>query len=81
MAVKIRLKKLGHTHNAFYRVVVADSHYPRNGRFIEEIGIYNPYKEPSEIKIDSEKALKWMSNGAKPTETVAKLLKASGITK
>ena len=81
MAVKIRLKKLGHTHNAFYRVVVADSHYPRNGRFIEEIGYYNPYKEPSEIKIDSEACKKWLSNGAKPTDTVAKLLKISGITK
>ena len=54
MAVKIRLKKLGHTHNAFYRVVVADSHYPRNGRFIEEIGYYNPYKDPSEIKINAD---------------------------
>ena len=81
MAVKIRLKKLGNTHNAFYRVVVADSHYPRNGRFIEEIGYYNPYKEPSEVKIDSEACKKWLSNGAKPTDTVAKLLKISGITK
>ena len=80
MAVKIRLKKLGHTHNAFFRVVVADSHYPRNGRFIEEIGYYNPYKEPSEIKIDAEACKKWLQNGAKPTETVGKRLKASGIT-
>ncbi|MBR3288770.1 MAG: 30S ribosomal protein S16 [Lachnospiraceae bacterium] len=80
MAVKIRLKKLGHAHNAFYRVVVADSHYPRNGRFIEEIGYYNPYKDPSEIKIDAEACKKWLSNGAKPTETVGKLLKATGIT-
>lgn len=79
MAVKIRLKKLGHTHNAFYRVVVADSHYPRNGRFIEEIGYYNPYKEPSEIKIDTDKAKEWMQKGAKPTETVAKLLKINGL--
>ena len=81
MAVKIRLKKLGHAHNAFYRVVVADSHYPRNGRFIEEIGCYNPYKEPSEVKIDEEACKKWLTNGAKPTETVGKLLKATGIVK
>ena len=79
MAVKIRLKKLGHTHDAFYRIVVADSHYPRNGRFIEEIGYYNPYKEPSEIKVDVEAAKKWIATGAKPTETVAKLLKTQGI--
>ena len=81
MAVKIRLKKIGHTHNSFFRVVVADSHYPRNGRFIEEIGYYNPYKEPSEGKIDADAAKKWIANGAKPTETVGKLLKVSGITK
>lgn len=81
MAVKIRLKKLGHTHNAFYRVVVADSHYPRNGRFIEEVGTYNPYKSPAEVKIDLELTKKWLANGATPTETVAKLLKTQGITK
>ena len=77
--VKIRLRKIGHTHNAFYRIIVADSHSPRNGRFIEEIGYYNPYKNPSEIKIDAESAKKWLGNGAKPTETVMKLLKIQGI--
>lgn len=81
MAVKIRLKKLGHTHNAFYRIVVADSHYPRNGRFIEEVGTYNPYKSPVEVKIDAELTKKWIATGATPTETVAKLLKTQGITK
>ena len=80
MAVKIRLKKLGHTQKAFYRVVDADSQYPRNGRFIEELGYYNPYKEPSEIKIDAEACKKWLKNGAKPTETVGRLLKATGIS-
>jgi small subunit ribosomal protein S16 len=81
MAVKIRLKKLGHAHNAFYRVVVADSHYPRNGRFIEEIGYYNPYKEPSEGKIDADACKKWLANGAQPTEVVAKLFKIAGISR
>ena len=64
----------------FYRVVVADSRYPRDGRFIEEIGYYNPLTNPVEIKIDSEKATKWISNGAQPTETVKSLLKKAGIT-
>lgn len=81
MAVKIRLRKLGHTHNAFYRVIVADSRSPRNGRFIEELGTYNPYTKPSELKVDGEKVNTWIKNGAKPTETVARLLKANGITK
>ena len=81
MAVKIRLRKLGRTHNAFFRVVVADSRSPRDGRFIEEVGYYNPYKEPSEIKLDADACKKWLSNGAKPTTVVAKLLKISGITK
>ena len=63
----------------FYRVVVADSRYPRDGRFIEEIGTYNPMTEPSEIKIDGEKAKKWMANGAQPTDSVKALLKRSGI--
>lgn len=80
MAVKIRLRKLGRTHKAFYRVVVADSRFPRDGRFIEEVGYYNPYKEPSEIKLDAEACKKWLANGAKPTDTVAKLLKIAGIT-
>lgn len=76
--VKIRLKRIGHIHNAFFRIVVADSHYSRNGRFIEEIGYYNPYKDPAEIKVDAEACKKWIANGAKPTETCGKLLKAAG---
>lgn len=79
MAVKIRLTRLGKKKAPFYRVQVADSRYPRDGRFIEEIGTYDPTKNPSEIKIDAEKAKKWLANGAKPTETVAKLLKIAGI--
>lgn len=79
--VKIRLKKLGHTHNSFFRVIVSDSRSPRNGRFIDELGYYNPYKEPSEIKLNEESCKKWLSNGAKPTDRVAKLFKAAGITK
>ncbi len=78
MAVKIRLRRKGHSHEPFYRVVVADSHYPRDGRFIEDIGYYNPTKNPSEIKIDAELAKKWIANGAKPSDTVAKLLKIAG---
>lgn len=79
MAVKIRLKRLGAKRAPFYRVVVADSRYPRDGRFIEEIGTYNPLTNPSEIKIDGDKAKKWLSNGAQPTDTVKTLLKKSGI--
>ena len=75
MAVKIRLRRMGAKKAPFYRVVVADSRYPRDGRFIEEIGTYDPTKEPSVIKIDTEKAQKWMENGAQPTDTVKKLLK------
>ena len=75
MAVKIRLKRLGQKKAPFYRVVVADSRYPRDGRFIEEIGYYDPTKTPSVIKIDTEKADKWIKNGAQPTETVKKLIK------
>lgn len=74
MAVKIRLKRMGAKKTPFYRIVVADSRYPRDGRFIEEIGYYDPTKEPSVIKVDSEKAKKWMANGAQPTDTVKKLL-------
>lgn len=81
MAVKIRLRRMGQTHAPFYRVIVADSRSPRDGRFIEEIGYYDPKKEPSEIKIDAEAAKKWLANGAQPTETVAKLLKKAGIEK
>ena len=79
--VKIRLKRMGQKKAPFYRVVVADSRYPRNGRFIEEIGTFNPLTDPAEIKIDAEAAKKWLSNGAQPTDTVAKLLKVAGIEK
>ena len=80
MAVKMRLRRMGAKKAPFYRVVVADSRYPRDGRFIEEIGTYNPLTEPAEIKIDAEKAKKWLGNGAQPTDTVKVLLKKSGIT-
>ena len=75
MAVKIRLKRIGAKKNPFYRVVVADSRFPRDGRFIEEIGTYNPLKDPAEVKIDMETAQKWIKNGAQPTDTVRALLK------
>ena len=74
MAVKIRLRRVGAKKAPFYRVVVADSRFPRDGRFIEEIGTYDPNKEPSEIKIDAEKAKQWIANGAQPTDTVRVLL-------
>ena len=80
MAVKIRLKRMGAKKSPFYRVVVADSRYPRDGRFIEEIGTYNPMVEPAAVNIDAEKAQKWLRNGAQPTDTVKVLLKKSGIT-
>ncbi|MBR2848463.1 MAG: 30S ribosomal protein S16 [Clostridia bacterium] len=77
--VKIRLKRIGAHKNPFYRIVVADSRYPRNGRFIEELGYYDPMKNPAEIKLDQEKVEKWLKNGAQPTETVRALInKASG---
>ncbi len=79
MAVKIRLKRMGANKKPFYRVVVADSRSPRDGKFIEEIGYYNPLVEPSDIKIDAEKAKKWLSTGAAPTDTVRALLKKTGI--
>lgn len=79
MAVKIRLKRMGAKKRPFYRVVVADSRYPRDGRFIEEIGTYNPMVEPSEIKIDADKAQSWLKNGAQPTDTVKALLKKTGV--
>ena len=79
MAVKMRLRRMGMKKAPFYRVIVADSRSPRDGRFIEEIGYYNPLTEPAEIKIDAEKAKKWLNNGAQPTETVKSLLKKSGI--
>lgn len=81
MAVKIRLKRIGTKKVPFYRVIVADSRYPRDGRFIEELGYYNPLTNPADIKIDTEKAAKWINNGAQPTETVKSLLKKSGIIK
>ncbi|MGF6376179.1 small subunit ribosomal protein S16 [Clostridiales Family XIII bacterium PM5-7] len=77
--VKIRLKRMGAHKKPFYRVVVADSRTPRDGKFIEEIGYYNPLVEPPTIKIDDEKAKKWLENGAQPTETVRSLFKKSGI--
>ncbi len=79
MAVKIRLRRMGAKKAPFYRVVVADSRSPRNGRFIEEIGTYNPLTEPAQVSIDAEKAKKWIANGAQPTETVKSLLKKNGI--
>ncbi|MCF6463361.1 30S ribosomal protein S16 [Clostridium sp. Cult1] len=79
MAVKIRLRRMGAKKNPFYRIIVADSRSPRNGRFIEEIGYYNPLTEPKTVKIDDEKATKWLNNGAKPTETVDRLFRENGI--
>ena len=76
--VKIRLKRMGAHKKPFYRVIVADSRTPRNGRFIEEIGTYDPLKDPSEINIDNEAAKRWLANGAQPTDTVRALLKKSG---
>ena len=77
--VKMRLRRMGAKKAPFYRVVVADSRYPRDGRFIEEIGYYNPTTEPNEIKIDADKAKDWLAKGAQPTETVKVLLKKTGI--
>ena len=79
MAVKIRLRGMGAKKAPFYRVVVADSRYPRDGRFIEEIGTYNPMVEPADVKIDAELAKKWMANGAQPTDTVKRLMKKAKI--
>ena len=81
MAVKMRLRRMGQKKAPFYRIVVADSRSPRDGRFIEEIGYYDPTKEPSEIRVDEEAAKKWLANGAQPTEVVAKILKQAGIEK
>ncbi len=77
--VKMRLRRMGAKKAPFYRVVVADSRYPRDGRFIEEIGYYNPQTNPAEVKIDADKAKDWLAKGAQPTETVKSLLKKSGI--
>ena len=79
MAVKIRLRRMGAKKAPFYRVVVADSRYPRDGRFIEEIGTYNPLTDPATVVIDADMAKKWLSNGAQPTDTVKALLKKQGI--
>ena len=81
MAVKIRLRRMGQKKAPFYRIVVADSRSPRAGRFIEEIGTYDPTKDPSEFKVDEELAKKWLNNGAQPTEVVGKIFKAAGIEK
>ncbi len=79
MAVKMRLRRMGQKKAPFYRIVVADSRYPRDGRFIEQIGHYNPMTDPAEVVIDAEKATKWIKNGAQPTDTVRDLLKKQNI--
>lgn len=79
MAVKIRLRRMGKKKAPFYRIVVADSRFPADGRFIEEIGYYNPLVNPVEIKVDAEKAQKWIENGAQPTDTVKFVLKQGGV--
>ena len=81
MAVKIRLKRMGQKKAPFYRIVVADARSPRDGRFIEEIGTYDPNQEPSAFKVDEEAAKKWLNNGAQPTEVVGKIFKEAGIEK
>ncbi len=79
MAVKIRLARFGSKRNPFYRIVVADSRSPRDGRFIERLGTYNPRTQPSDIKVDTEKAKEWLEKGAQPTDQVRKLLEISGV--
>ena len=81
MAVKIRLRRMWAKKRPFYRIVVADSRYPRDGRFIEEIGYYNPIVEPAEVKLDKELAMKWLKNGATPTDTVRDILSKEGVMK
>ncbi len=81
MAVKIRLRRMGQKKAPFYRIIVADSRSPRDGRFIEEIGYYDPKTNPSTVKVNEELAKKWLETGAQPTEAVAKLLKIAGIEK
>ena len=81
MAVKIRLRRIGEKKAPFYRIIVADSRSPRNGRFIDEIGTYDPSTDPSTFNIDEEAAKKWIANGAQPTEVVNKLFKVAGIIK
>ncbi len=80
MAVRMRLKRMGAKKAPFYRIVVADSRSPRDGRFIEQVGYYDPTKDPAIIKVDDEIAKKWLSNGAQPSDTVKKLLKIAGVT-
>ena len=79
MAVKIRLRRMGAKKAPYYRIVVADSRYPRDGRFIEEIGTYSPLNEPSAVVIDTDKAKQWIAHGAQPTDTVRALLKKNGV--
>ena len=79
MALTIRLRRMGAKKAPYYRIVVADSRYPRDGRFIEEIGFYNPMVEPAEVKVDAEKAKKWIANGAQPTDTVKALFKKNEV--
>ena len=81
MAVKIRLRRMGAKKAPFYRVVVADSRFPRDGRFIEEIGTYDPSTDPSTFNVDVEAPKKWLANGAQPTDMVGKILKAAGVEK
>ena len=81
MAVKIRLRRMGQKKAPFYRIIVADSRSPRDGRFIEEIGTYDPNQNPSAIKVNEELAKKWLTNGAQPTDVVAKIFKVAGIEK
>ena len=81
MAVKIRLRRMGEKHAPFYRVIVADERSPRDGRFIAEVGIYDPTKDPSVIQFNEEETRKWLANGVQPTDRVAKLLAIAGITK
>ena len=81
MAVKIRLRRMGQKKAPLYRIIVADSRAPRDGKFIEEIGTYDPTRDPSEFKVDEELAKKWLANGAQPTETVSKIFKLAGIEK
>ena len=79
MAVKIRLRRMGAKKASFYRIVVADERYPRDGRFIEEIGYYDPTKEPTVVNLDADKAKTWLKNGAQPTDTVKVILKKEGV--
>ncbi len=81
MAVKIRLRRMGQKKRAYYRIIVADSNSPRDGRCIDEIGTYDPNTEPSTYKVDEEAAKKWLANGAQPTDVVARIFKETGITK